>query len=254
MARRRPRAPRRPATRAPAARPPARPPSSSSPLPTPRCSPSISAAQVKRRSCAGPSHLDDRVDDLLADPGELLLQLGLVVDRVRRGVLDLPAERLDDRRLDAPRSPCSRKIAASAASSSAASTLRFVARRVSSSGCAVEPALEQLGAEPELLRDERAGAPRDDVRADLRQPALGQVGVAVVQMPCDGQLEHAVAEELEPLVRRRPVGRPRRVGEDVLEPVRRQRADQLGEPPNVACLRVAATGASRRSRRPVRRS
>jgi hypothetical protein len=55
------------------------------------------------------------------------------------------------------------------------------------------------------------------VRADLREPALGQIGKTVVQSPGDRELEHAVAEELEALVRLRAVGRPRRVCERVVD-------------------------------------
>ena len=45
----------------------------------------------------------------------------------------------------------------------------------------------------------------------------------------DGELEHAVTEELEPLVRLATLARPRRVGEDVLRQLRRERVDQLRE-------------------------
>jgi hypothetical protein len=45
----------------------------------------------------------------------------------------------------------------------------------------------------------------------------------------DRELEHAVAEELEPLVRLAAFARPRRVGEDVLRQLRRERVDQLRE-------------------------
>jgi hypothetical protein len=45
----------------------------------------------------------------------------------------------------------------------------------------------------------------------------------------DRELEHAVAEELEPLVRLAAFARPRRVGEDVLRQLRRKRVDQLRE-------------------------
>ena len=43
------------------------------------------------------------------------------------------------------------------------------------------------------------------------------------------KLEHAVAEELEPLVRSATVARPRRMGEDGLRQLRRERVDQLRE-------------------------
>jgi hypothetical protein len=48
---------------------------------------------------------------------------------------------------------------------------------------------------------------------------------------CDGQLEDAVAEELEPLVGGATVARPRRVREDVLRQLRRELVDQLREVP-----------------------
>jgi hypothetical protein len=43
------------------------------------------------------------------------------------------------------------------------------------------------------------------------------------------ELEDAVAEELEPLVRSAAVARPRRVREDRLRQFRRERVDQLSE-------------------------
>jgi len=58
----------------------------------------------------------------------------------------------------------------------------------------------------------------------------------------DGEVEHAVAEELEALVRRLPVGRPVGVGEDVLESLPRKRLDQMLELVRFAGRRVA-TGA-----------
>ena len=45
----------------------------------------------------------------------------------------------------------------------------------------------------------------------------------------DRELEDAVAEELEPLVRGATVGRPRRMGEDRLGELRRELVDQLRE-------------------------
>ena len=45
----------------------------------------------------------------------------------------------------------------------------------------------------------------------------------------DGQLEDAVAEELEPLVRGATFARPRRVREDRLRQLGRERVDQLRE-------------------------
>jgi hypothetical protein len=53
--------------------------------------------------------------------------------------------------------------------------------------------------------------------------------VTRVERVRDGQLEDAVAEELEPLVRRATLARPRRMGEDRLRQLRRERVDQLRE-------------------------
>src|SRR5207237_7060941 len=59
--------------------------------------------------------------------------------------------------------------------------------------------------ELELARDDGAALPRHDVRADLRQPSLREVGMSVVESARDRELEDAVAEELEPLVGPRPI-------------------------------------------------
>jgi hypothetical protein len=89
--------------------------------------------------------------------------------------------------------------------------------------------LEELLPERELLRDRGAALPRDDVRADLREPPLRGVAEAVEDGTRDRQLEDAVAEELEALVGQGAVVRPRRVGEDLLETGVRQLRDQAAE-------------------------
>src|SRR5689334_13812203 len=91
--------------------------------------------------------------------------------------------------------------------------------------------LLQACAEAELLRHARAGRARDDVRTHFRQPPFGEVRMPLVQSVRDGELEDAVAEELEPLVRLATVVRPRRMGEDALRQLRRERVDQLREVP-----------------------
>jgi hypothetical protein len=53
--------------------------------------------------------------------------------------------------------------------------------------------------------------------------------MAVVQRVRDGELEDAVAEELEPLVRGGALARPRRVRENGLRQLRRERVDQVRE-------------------------
>jgi hypothetical protein len=91
------------------------------------------------------------------------------------------------------------------------------------------PALDEQLVEGEVARDDGAARTRDDVGADLGQAALREVLVTVVQGPSDGELENAVPEELEPLVGRRPVGRPRGMREDVVEPLSRETVDQPAE-------------------------
>ena len=81
------------------------------------------------------------------------------------------------------------------------------------------------------------------MRADLREPSLGRVAEAVEDRPSDGELEDAVAEELEPLVRLRAVLRPRRVGEDLLEPGGRQLGNQTAELGRAVLLERLSPGA-----------
>jgi hypothetical protein len=89
--------------------------------------------------------------------------------------------------------------------------------------------LEELLPQRKLLRDRGAALPRDDVRADLREPSLRGVAEAVEDRTGDRQLEDAVAEELEALVREGAVVGPRRVREDLLETRVRQLRDQAAE-------------------------
>jgi hypothetical protein len=67
------------------------------------------------------------------------------------------------------------------------------------------------------------------MRADLRKPPLGCSLETVEDRPGDGELEDAVSEKLEPLVGCRPVLGPRRVREDLLQPVCRQLPDEATE-------------------------
>jgi hypothetical protein len=64
------------------------------------------------------------------------------------------------------------------------------------------------------------------MRPNLRQPALRQFRIPVVERPRYGELEDAVAEELEPLVRVGAVGGPRGMGKRVLDQLRRELVDQ----------------------------
>jgi hypothetical protein len=82
------------------------------------------------------------------------------------------------------------------------------------------------------------------VGADLREAALGQIRVAVEQCPRDGQLEDAVPEKLEPLVRIGPIGRPRRMRERRIEQRIRQAGDQRPESGGIPDLGAVVTGAT----------
>jgi hypothetical protein len=60
--------------------------------------------------------------------------------------------------------------------------------------------LDEPPTEVEVARDGRAAEPRDDVRADLGEPALGGLRQFVVERARDRQLEDAVPEKLQALV------------------------------------------------------
>ena len=80
--------------------------------------------------------------------------------------------------------------------------------------------VEELVAEPELLRDRRTALPRDDMRTDLREATLGGRAEAVEHGTRDRELEDAVAQELEPLVRLSAVLGPGGMREHLREPSR----------------------------------
>ncbi len=187
-------------------------------------------------------HVEHRVADLLPQSRELLLELRLVVD-VRRGrVFDSRTEGFDNRPLD--------RLEAVLEKERGQGGLEQRGENVAVPGEAAEllvgddafALLDQLLAEPELTRDDGAARARDDVRANLRQLPLRQVGVPLVERPGDGQLQDAVAEELEAFVGGRAVGRPRGVREGVVRPFGGQLFDQPREAAGGAVRRLA-TGA-----------
>ena len=67
------------------------------------------------------------------------------------------------------------------------------------------------------------------MRPNLRQPPFRRSGEAVEHRARDRELEDAVAEELEPLVRLGAILGPRSMREHLLEPVFRQLPDQSAE-------------------------
>jgi hypothetical protein len=89
--------------------------------------------------------------------------------------------------------------------------------------------LDETLPEAEAACDHGAGRAGDNVRAHLGELPLGEVRMARVQRMRDCELEDAVAQKLEPLVRGATVAGPRRVGEDRPRQLRRERVDQLRE-------------------------
>src|SRR5437764_5370763 len=121
-------------------------------------------------------HLHDGVDDLLADSRQLLLQLGLVVHGVRGRILDLATERLHDRRLDGLEAALEEDRGERRLEQGRehVAVLRQPRELLRLRGGA---ALQQSLSQSELLGDERARTPRDDVGADLRQSPLRELWV-----------------------------------------------------------------------------
>ena len=83
----------------------------------------------------------------------------------------------------------------------------------------VGAALREPSAEVELPRNDRAARAGDDMRADLRQTAFGEFRIALEELTRDRELEDAVSEELQPLVRRGALTRPGRVRVDQVSPL-----------------------------------
>jgi hypothetical protein len=90
------------------------------------------------------------------------------------------------------------------------------------------------------------------VGADLRELPLAEIRVPVEERAGDRQLEHAVAEEFEPLVRRGPLRGPGGVRVDLLRLLFGQLLDQA--PERLDPTGMFAIDATKRSRRPGRRS
>ena len=192
----------------------------------------------------GPLDVEDRVAHLPAQGGKLLLELRLEVDVRRRRVLDPAGKGLDDRLLDVLETVLeeeSRERRFQQRGKDVAIPREAVELVL---GDAARAPRDQPRPEVELPSDNGAARARNDVRADLRQPALRQVRIAVVERPRNGELEDAVAEELEPLVRGRALGRPRRMGERIVDQLRREPFDQGRKSSGFPRLGAAVTGAT----------
>ena len=187
------------------------------------------AAHVKRRSCGGPStaisvyvtwrlvRASSSCRSVLWSTREVSACSICVVESVDDRALDggeaVLEEDRAERRLD------HRREHVAVAREALELLLRLGGSRV----------LDEALPEAETARHLGAGRAGDDVRAHLGELPLGEVRMARVQRMRNRELEDAVAEELEPLVRGATVVRPRRVGEDVPRQLRRERVDQLRE-------------------------
>ena len=143
--------------------------------------------------------LEHRVRDGEAAPGELFLELGLVVPMALERILDPLLECLHDRSAD--RLEPVREVERAEAGfdqSREDVAVRGEPEQLVAIDLAGVPR-EQLP-EAELAPDDGAAVPGDDVRADLRQTPLRLVREALVQVLGDGEAKNAVAEELEALV------------------------------------------------------
>ena len=169
-----------------------------------------------------------------------------MVDEGRQRVLDPVGERVHDRVLDRREAVLEEEGAEH----------RFEQRREDVAVlCQARDVLAlveggETPAEVELVRDDGAARAGDDVRTHLREPAFRELGMARVERVRHRELEDAVAEEFETLVRGGALGRPRRVCECRRCRCGRQQVDQVRELPAA----LGATGGMRRSRRPARRS
>jgi hypothetical protein len=83
------------------------------------------------------------------------------------------------------------------------------------------------------------------VGADLREPALGRLAEPVEDRTRDRELEDAVAQELEPLVRRGAVVGPGGVREDLLEARLRQLRDEAAQLVRAGQVLLASTPGAR---------
>ena len=170
--------------------------------------------------------LEHRVRDRLPAASERLLELGLVVDVRRARVLDPRGERGDDRVLDLLE-PVLEEERCRARPRGAPRARCGSARGASSSSCGTDTARSAIRSPSPSSRATTAQLARETTcdRIFASWPSV-KSGIPVVELPRDRELEHAVAEELQPLVRGRAVRRPRRVREDMLQPVGRELVDQ----------------------------
>ena len=153
--------------------------------------------------------------------------------------------------LDRRRSRARGRARARAASSSAASTFRFCASRSSSSAGSVAALRSRAARRGRAPARRPRSSPRDDVRADLRQPPLGEVRVARRRARARSRARARCRRGTRAARTTRPGRRPRTSG------VKTCSSRAVGGSSSISRASsggVAATGATRRSRPPGRRS
>ena len=177
-----------------------------------------------RARVRGGEHL---VADREAVAGEVLLEFCLVVDVALHGELDVLVEHLDD--------GWANRFEAKGEVDRADEGLGEVGEHVLvgfqllglAASCPVRGSRPAACPDPSARRHSSARRATDDVGAQRRELALGDIGEAAVQFGRDTQSKDAVAEEFEALVRLGASGRPRGVREDLLQRDRIKRSARV---------------------------
>ena len=201
------------------------------PCPRPSSASATAPRPSKMRSCGGPSSAVTSYATSSPRRASSSCSADLKSTGMLERLLDLRRERLDDRLRRRARSPNVQVAGADH---------RLDHRRQHALGAhervgalAARPAAPPRAAAraAQALGDAPAGAARDRLRADLREPAGAEaLGLqARVQVRRDRQREHAVAEERQPRVGVRAPLAPRRVREDLPREILRQLVEQLRE-------------------------
>ncbi|CAB5028423.1 unannotated protein [freshwater metagenome] len=187
-----------------------------------------------------------------------LLQTGLVVVTAgtRRGLVDVFAQEADDQR-SGGLPPGVEVHGAEHRFDRVGEDGLFQA----AAGEQLTPAEAKVGAEAQVLGNQRQRGLRDDRCSDLSEVPLGGFGEPADHVIGDGQAEHRVAQELEPFVRfvtgvlgtpgtvREREGQQRRVGEAVPE-ARREGFGRAGHPSPPKRISRAARRRSRQRHAP----
>jgi hypothetical protein len=150
-------------------------------------------------------HLDHRVGDARPPAGRLFLQHRLVVDVACQRVLDLLAERVEDRSADCLEAVLEIERAEGRLDQRRDDILVLRELYELVVGDRPTPVCEKSVTESETPAYDGTALARDNVRADLCEVPFLVVGKALVELTGDREAQDAVTEKLEPFVRLRAV-------------------------------------------------